>query len=256
MKGLNITSKSLENIGAVFSYTPPTRFLRVSKAIGYPSFMIPTNLLVQDVDIDKVTELVADFLSGRYIGTDLDFYPLLPHDAVDSLDIVRDFQNLAQVKNFYNQVCLNNNPKGFDVSFVADDVPNNKRFCKYSKFILDKSMLHQKAKRMYKAVSITCTSLFDATQEQIEESGYIYSPNNVAKGKLNSRFVDAIKSLNPGYLPLPNSLVVFVKVAEVKDDELKSVHDIVDSDLIQIPSYIGGLDMGGVLDAILEPETV
>lgn len=254
MTGLNITSESLENIGALYSYTPPTRFVRVSKAVSHPSFMIPTNLLLQDVDVDKVSEFVADFLAGRYIGIDLDFYPLLPHDPVNDPDIVRDFQNIAQVKNFYNQSCMAGSPKCLDVSFVADDIPSNKRFCKYSRFILDKFALHQKAKRIYRAVSVTCTSLFDATQEQIEESGYTYSQNNLAKGKLNSRFVDSIKSINPGYVPLPNSLVVFLKVVEVTGDERQSALDIIDSDLMRMPNYMGGFDIGSVLDLLLEPQ--
>ena len=253
MTGQDITKDTFKNIGAAFCYTPPTRFVRVAKAIDYPSFMIPLNHLTTEVDMDVVAETVADFFAGRYIGMNLDFYPVLPHDPVDSIDIVRDFQGMAQVRNFYNQVCNTNSPKSLDVSYVADDVPSRKRFCKYSKFILDKSILRQKAKRMFRAVSITCTSLYDATQEQIEQSGFTYAPNNVAKGKLNSRFVDAIKSINPGFVPLPSTLVVFIKVAEVTDEsELSQVRDLVDADVMQNPGCYWGYDIGNVLDVILD----
>ena len=253
MTGSNINLKSLENVGAIFSYEPPTRFLRVSRVIDNPNFMIPLNLDGTQVDVDVVSEQIADFVSGRYIGIDLDFYPLLPHDPVSSIDIVRDFQNIAQVRNFYNQTCATNSPKSLDVSYVADDVPAHKRQCKYSKFILDKTMLHQKAKHLYKTVSLSCTRLFDATQQDIEESGYTYFPNNTAKGKLNSRFVDAIKSMNPGFVPLPSSLVVFLKVERITDPvELASVHQLIDNDILQIPEYSRGLDLGLVLDNILD----
>ena len=257
MTGTTINRNSFDNIGASFSYTPPTRFVRVAKAIEYPSFMIPINLQVNEIDMDAISEQVADFFAGRYIGLDLDFYPVLPHDPVEDLDLVRDFMGRPQVNNFYNQVCNTKSPKSLDVSFVADDVPASKRFRKYSRFILDKSKLLQKAKRMYKVKSITCTSLFNATQEQIEAAGFTYSPNNIAKGKLNSRFVDSIKSINPGFTPLPSSLVIFLKVEQVtKAEELKEVHDLIDSDVLQIPQLFCGYDVGSALDIILEPESV
>lgn len=259
MTGSNITLQALQNVGAIFSYEPPTRFLRVSRVVENPNFMIPLNLDSNEVDIDEVSEQIADFLSGRYIGIDLDFYPLLPHDPVSSVDVVRDFHNMAQVVNFYNQTCATGSPKCQDVCYVAEDMPTHKRQCKYSKYILNKTMLHQKAKHLYKTISLSCVRLFDATQQQIEEAGFMYFPNNMAKGKLNSRFVDAIKAMNPGFVPLPSSLVLFLSVERITDPvELKSVHQIIDNDIVQFPEYSRGLDLGLVFDNILDldPEDI
>jgi hypothetical protein len=246
--------QTIKSLSVLFSHPVPTRFVRMARNVDYPSLMIPTTLLASDVDLDELTKKVAEFFSGRAVGIELDFHPCLAHDPVDDIDLARDYQNLTIATAHYRQCVNSKNPRANDVSFAADDVASRKRFCHYSRFILPKNILIQKAKRMYRAVSVTCTTLYDATREQIEESGYNYSPNNVAKGKLNGRFVDSIKSLHPGYVPLPSNIVVFLKVEEVDTKDLPDLYESLQEDLKLLPKQVFGVSLLSSLDILLHKD--